>query len=52
MHQCERRLGEAARLGFSRAIVPRLSPDVPAGIIALRATTVGEAVALAGLPLP
>jgi DNA repair protein RadA/Sms len=52
VHQCERRLAEAARLGFARAIVPRLAPDVPPGITALRATTVGEAVALAGLPLP
>ncbi len=52
VHHCERRLNEAARLGFTHAIVPRLSPDVPDGIVALRATTVGEAVALAGLPLP
>jgi DNA repair protein RadA/Sms len=52
VHQCERRLAEAARLGFGRAVVPRLAPDGPRGITALRATTVGEAVALAGLPLP
>jgi len=44
-----RRLAEAARLGFRRAIVPRLAPDAPPGIEALRAATLGEALALAGL---
>lgn len=52
VHQCERRLAEAARLGFTSAVVPRHSPDPPPGMQALRATTVGEAIALAGLPLP
>jgi DNA repair protein RadA/Sms len=47
-----RRLGEAARLGFRRAIVPRSSTTLPPGIQPLLAATVGEAMALAGLPLP
>jgi DNA repair protein RadA/Sms len=52
VHQTARRLAEAARLGFRRAIVPRTSPDPPSGMCAVRASTVGEALALAGLPLP
>ena len=51
-HQTPRRLAEAARLGFVQAIVPRSAPEPPAGIRALRASTVGEALALASLPLP
>jgi DNA repair protein RadA/Sms len=47
-----RRLSEAQRLGFTRAIVPRATPDPPPGLVAQRASTVGEAVALASLPLP
>jgi DNA repair protein RadA/Sms len=47
-----RRLSEAERLGFTRAIVPRATPDPPSGLVAQRASTVGEAVALASLPLP
>jgi DNA repair protein RadA/Sms len=50
--QASRRLAEAARLGFTRAIVPRSTADPPPGIEVLRASTVGEAVALAALPLP
>jgi DNA repair protein RadA/Sms len=46
---CARRLAEAARLGFRRAIVPRLSPDPPPRLELLRAATVAEAVELAGL---
>ncbi|WP_334144094.1 DNA repair protein RadA [Rhabdothermincola sp.] len=52
VNQCQRRLAEAARLGFTAAIVPRHAPDPPPGLHALRATTVGEAIALAGIPLP
>jgi DNA repair protein RadA/Sms len=52
VHHARRRLEEAARLGFRRAIVPRSCRDLPPGIEALRAATVGEAMALAGLPLP
>jgi DNA repair protein RadA/Sms len=50
--QTPRRLTEAARLGFTRAIVPRSAPDAPPGMEVLRAGTVGEAIALAALPLP
>ena len=45
VHQTGRRLAEAARLGFRRAIVPATAPSAPAGIELLRATTVSEAVA-------
>jgi DNA repair protein RadA/Sms len=51
-HQTPRRLAEAARLGFARAIVPRSAPEPPPGIAVLRAATLGEAIALASLPLP
>jgi len=43
-----RRLGEAVRLGFHRAIVPVSSPEV-AGIRMERVATVGEALAVAGI---
>jgi len=43
----ERRLSEAGRLGFSRALVPAATPDVPGGAVAVRVRTVGEAVAAA-----
>jgi DNA repair protein RadA/Sms len=45
--QIDRRLAEAARLGFRRAIVPWLSPDPPAGLVAVRARTLAEALAAA-----
>jgi DNA repair protein RadA/Sms len=49
--QLERRLHEAARLGFRRAIVPanlgRRAGELPGGIEVLRAATVREAVTLA-----
>jgi DNA repair protein RadA/Sms len=47
--QGQRRLAEAARLGFTYAIVPRLAPDPPPGITALRAADLSEAIRLAGL---
>jgi DNA repair protein RadA/Sms len=47
--QLERRLGEAARHGFRRAVVPLLSPEPPAGIEALRVETLSEAMACVGL---
>jgi DNA repair protein RadA/Sms len=47
--QCERRVMEAARLGFSRALVPRLSPSMPDHIDLIRVDTLAEAVAAAGL---
>jgi DNA repair protein RadA/Sms len=46
VHQTARRLGEAARLGFRRAVVPSSAPlDVP-GIALLRVRTLEEAVRL------
>lgn len=47
VHQTARRLGEAARLGFQRAVVPATAPSAPPGIELLRARTVAEAVELA-----
>jgi len=44
-----RRLTEAARLGFSRVIVPTNSPDGEAGVTVIRAATLSEAIAAAGL---
>jgi DNA repair protein RadA/Sms len=49
VHQTARRLAEAARLGFRRAIVPASAPDAAPGIEVLRAATLCDAVALAGL---
>jgi DNA repair protein RadA/Sms len=53
--QLERRLGEARRLGFSRAIVPKHGTDgagVTDGMIVLRAATILEAVRAAFPPAP
>ena len=47
--QTERRLAEAARLGFSRAVVPASAPDPPPGITVVRAPTLGSAIEAAGL---
>ena len=44
-----RRLNEAARLGFRRAVVPASTPDPPAGIELIRIATLVEAVAAVGL---
>lgn len=44
-----RRLNEAARLGFTRAVVPANSPDLPDGIRQHRVATLTEALAAAGL---
>jgi DNA repair protein RadA/Sms len=46
VHQTARRLAEAARLGFRRAVVPFSAPEGPPGIEVLRAGTLREAVAL------
>lgn len=43
-----RRLSEAARLGFAQAIVPASAPDTEKGLTVKRASTVNEALALAG----
>jgi DNA repair protein RadA/Sms len=42
----ERRLAEAARLGFKRAVVPSSAPEGPVGLELLRAGTLLEAVRL------
>ncbi|RLE26426.1 MAG: DNA repair protein RadA [Actinobacteria bacterium] len=47
--QAARRLTEAARLGFSRVIVPANSPDTDAGIRMVRAATLSEAITSVGL---
>jgi DNA repair protein RadA/Sms len=47
--QCTRRLTEAARLGFARAVVPRLSPPEPPGIAVVRVATLGEALEAVGI---
>ncbi len=47
--QCHRRLTEAMRLGYRRAIVPRLSPEAPAGVDVLRAATLAEALDAVGI---
>jgi DNA repair protein RadA/Sms len=46
VHQTARRLAEAARLGFRRAVVPVSAPLGPPGIQVLRASTLAEAVQL------
>ena len=50
--QARRRLAEASRLGFSRAIVPLNSPNGVDGMSLLRVSTVAEALAAAGLVAP
>jgi DNA repair protein RadA/Sms len=45
----QRRLAEAARLGFGAALLPRLAPDPPVGMRAIRVATVFEAVDQLGL---
>ncbi|MGH9190202.1 MAG: DNA repair protein RadA [Acidimicrobiales bacterium] len=49
--QTGRRLAEAARLGFTQAIVPESAPEPPPGMEVLRAATLLEALGLAGLGL-
>jgi DNA repair protein RadA/Sms len=44
VHRTERRLAEASRLGFTRAVVPRSAPDPPAGMRLTRAASIAEAV--------
>jgi DNA repair protein RadA/Sms len=45
--QTARRLAEACRLGFRWAILPESAPEPPAGMVALRASTVSDAIDLA-----
>jgi DNA repair protein RadA/Sms len=49
--QTGRRLAEAARLGFRRAVVPASAPEPPPGFEVIRASTLVEALAKAGLAL-
>jgi DNA repair protein RadA/Sms len=42
--QTARRLAEAARLGFTSAVVPESAPDPPAGMEAIRVRSLAEAV--------
>jgi DNA repair protein RadA/Sms len=44
-----RRLSEAARLGFTKAVVPASSPDGPLGMELVKAHTLKEAAAAFGL---
>ncbi len=45
----ERRLSEAARLGFTRAVIPTSAPEPPAGITAVRVRSLLEAISALGL---
>ncbi|MEA2826194.1 MAG: hypothetical protein QOG43_633 [Actinomycetota bacterium] len=47
--QTPRRLAEAARLGFTTAVVPASAPDPPSGVRAIRAATLVEAMGRVGL---
>jgi DNA repair protein RadA/Sms len=47
--QLPRRLNEAARLGFTRAVLPLRAADPPAGIEAIRVATLVEAIDRLGL---
>ncbi len=44
VHRTERRLAEAARLGFARAVVPRSAPEAPKGMVLSRAASIADAV--------
>jgi len=44
VHRTERRLAEAARLGFGRALVPRSAPDAPPGLRLGRVGSIAEAL--------
>jgi len=47
-----RRLAEAARLGFTRAVVPPSAPEAPAGLGVVRVATLADAVHRLGLVAP
>jgi len=49
VRQLGRRLQEAARLGFERAVVPVSAPDNVAGIHLLKVDSVAQAIAVTGL---
>jgi DNA repair protein RadA/Sms len=50
--QLERRLAEAARLGFRRAVVPPSAPAMPPGVTAVPVASLAEAVRALGLASP
>jgi len=47
--QTPRRLAEAARLGFKRVLLPHSAPEPPCGLTGVRASTISDAITLAGL---
>jgi DNA repair protein RadA/Sms len=49
VQRTDRRLAEAARLGFTSAIVPRSAPDPPAGLQVARAGSLRAALLAAGI---
>jgi DNA repair protein RadA/Sms len=49
VHRTDRRLSEAARLGFERALVPASAPDPPAGLRLDRVRSLHDALTAAGL---
>jgi DNA repair protein RadA/Sms len=49
VQRTDRRLAEAARLGFEAAIVPRSAPEPPPGIHVVRVPTVRQALDVAGV---
>jgi DNA repair protein RadA/Sms len=49
VNRLERRLAEAARVGFRVAVVPRSAPDVPADLEVRRVATLADAINLLGL---
>ena len=50
--QMARRLHEAARLGFKRAVVPESTPDTVRGIELLKVSSVTQAIKVTGLKRP
>ncbi|MFO7281292.1 MAG: DNA repair protein RadA [Thermoanaerobacterales bacterium] len=44
VHRTDRRLAEAARLGFTSAVVPRSAPEAPAGMRLVRVRSIVEAL--------
>jgi DNA repair protein RadA/Sms len=44
VHRTERRLSEAARLGFASAVVPRSAPPAPASLRVIRVATIADAL--------
>jgi DNA repair protein RadA/Sms len=49
VQRTERRLAEAARLGFTAAVVPQSAPDPPDGLRVARAEALRTAILLAGI---